>query len=73
MCAPRKTHGRKHNEILLISVYMIFFIYICFSLIMISRSNSDNFAYGWSVPERNNVFYNVIVLMPLRGFEPWSL
>jgi hypothetical protein len=31
--------------------------YICFSLIVVSRSNCDNFAYGWSVPERNNVCY----------------
>jgi hypothetical protein len=46
---------------------------IGFPLIVVSRSNSDNFAYGWSVPERNNVFYNVKVLMPSRGFEPWSL
>jgi hypothetical protein len=46
---------------------------ICFSPIEVSRSNSANFSYVWSVPERKNIFYNVIVLMPSMGFEPWSL
>jgi hypothetical protein len=39
---------------------------VFFSLIVISRSNSDNSAYSWSVPEKNHVFYNVTVLMPSK-------
>jgi hypothetical protein len=37
---------------------------------VISRFNSVNFAYVWSVPERNNVFYNVSV--PIFAYG-WSV
>jgi hypothetical protein len=42
---------------------------ICFSLIVVSRSNSDNIAYGWSVPERNNVILQRYCAYAIEGIR----